>query len=60
MSNLESRRMLSVGQMQNRLGIGRSKAYSLITTRSIPSVRIGGLVKVRKEDLERYIEENRY
>ncbi len=53
-------RLLKILDIQHRLSIGRSKAYELVAKREIPGVRIGTSLRIRKEDLDRYIEENRY
>jgi excisionase family DNA binding protein len=39
------------------LGLGRTYTYQLLATGAIPSVRIGRLRKVRRVDLEKFIEE---
>jgi excisionase family DNA binding protein len=39
------------------LGIGRSKTYELIATGVIPSIRIGGSVRVPAEALRAWVEQ---
>jgi len=39
------------------LQISKAKAYTLLKEGGIPTIRIGGLVRVRREDLEQYIHE---
>jgi excisionase family DNA binding protein len=56
----DDQQLLTVLQLQKRLQIGKSKAYSLLATRSIPSIRIGRCLRIRKSDLDRYISDNRY
>jgi excisionase family DNA binding protein len=51
---------LTVYQVQERLQIGRTTAYSLLYSRCIPSTRIGRSLRVRESDLERFIKANRY
>lgn len=53
-------RLYTVAEVQRLLSIGRSKTYELIATRQIPAVKIGNCLRIRAEDAERFIEENRY
>ena len=52
--------LLTPAQLQAWLGCGRTKLYELLQTGEIPSYRVGRLVRVRKEDVEEYLERNRY
>lgn len=56
----EDQEFLTIADMQRRLKIGKSKAHALVATRSIPSVRIGRIVRIRRVDLERWLEDHRY
>ncbi len=40
--------------------MGKSWVYRRIKSGEIPSVKLGHNIKVRREDLERYLEEQRY
>lgn len=59
-SSLRNEGLHTISEVQSQLSIGRSKAYELVAKREIPAVRIGRSLRIRKEDLDRYIEENRY
>jgi excisionase family DNA binding protein len=48
--------MLSVNELAQALGISRALAYRLVQERRIPSYRIGRCVRVRKQDVARYLE----
>ena len=50
--------LLNGDQVAARLNISRSFAFQLMRRGDIPTVRIGRCVRVRPEDLERYIVEN--
>jgi len=50
--------VLRPAQVGEALGICRSKAYSLIASGEIPSIRIGFSVRVPVDALRRYITEN--
>jgi excisionase family DNA binding protein len=51
---------LTVADLCELLGIGRTLAYELVTEHAIPAVRIGRAIRVRKADVEQWLEENRY
>ncbi len=52
--------LMSPAELQARLGCGRTKVYELLQMGEIPSYRIGRLVRVRKEDVELFLERSRY
>jgi excisionase family DNA binding protein len=54
-----SLKLLSVQEVSELLGIGRSWVYQQIRSGEMPSVHLGGSVKVKREDLEQYIEKHR-
>ena len=54
-----SLQLLSVQEVGELLGMGRSWVYQQIKSGEIPSVQLRGSVKVKREDLEEYINSNR-
>jgi len=52
---LENFCLLRASDVAKILNISRPMAYRLTSTGELPSVRIRGSVRVRKEDLEKYI-----
>ena len=54
-----SNRLLSVQEVAEQLGMGKSWVYNQIRSGELPSVQLGGTVKIKREDLERYIQSNR-
>ena len=48
--------LMSVGELAQFLGLGRTYTYRLLSEGEIPSVRIGRLRKVRRTDAERFVE----
>ncbi len=54
-----SLQLLSVSEVGELLGMGRSWVYNQIRSGKIPSVQLGGSVKVKREDLEEYIQNHR-
>jgi excisionase family DNA binding protein len=51
-----SHRLLSVQEVSEQLGMGRSWVYNQIRSGELPSVQLGGTVKIKREDLEQYIQ----
>lgn len=43
--------LLFVGEAAHWLGIGKSLAYELVRTGALPSVRLGRLLRVKREGL---------
>jgi excisionase family DNA binding protein len=51
---------ISLNQLQKILGIGRTKAYDLVTSGDLPAVRIGRIICVDKRDLTDWLESQKY
>jgi putative molybdopterin biosynthesis protein len=51
--------LLTVEQVQNILQTGRTFTYSLIRSGELPSYRVGRLLRIRRRDVERWLEDNR-
>jgi excisionase family DNA binding protein len=52
--------LLSITGVCQELGMGKSWVYRRIQSGEIPSVKLGRNIKVRREDLEGYLEDQRY
>ena len=52
--------LLSIPQLCQALGMGKSWVYARIKSGEIPSVKLGRNVKVRREDLEAYLQSQTY
>ena len=52
--------MLTIRDVQATLKCGKTTAYSLVSRRLIPATRVGRSLRIRRSDLERFIEDNRY
>ena len=52
-------KLLSIQEVGEVLGMGRSWVYQQIRSGHIPSVQLGGSIKVRREDLQEYIQKHR-
>ena len=61
MSNtIATKEWLTVADLCQLLGISRTLAYQLVTEHTIPAVRIGCAIRVRKADVEKWLEGHRY
>jgi excisionase family DNA binding protein len=48
--------LLSIAQLCQELGMGKSWIYRRLRSGEIPSVRLGRTIKVRREELEEYLQ----
>jgi excisionase family DNA binding protein len=51
---------LSLKDVQQLLGIGRTKAYELVVTGELPAVRIGRCIRVNRGKLDEWLHRQRY
>jgi len=51
--------LLTVDDLARILNCGRTKAYSLVSSRQIRTIRVGRLVRLEREAVEEFIETNR-
>ena len=49
--------LLWAHEVANVLGVGRNRAYMLMSSGEIPSIRIGRSIRVRREALDEWIEQ---
>ncbi len=52
--------LLSIPEVCQALGMGRSWVYRRLKSGEIPSVKLGRNIKVKRQDLEEYLESRRY
>jgi excisionase family DNA binding protein len=52
--------LLSIPQLCQELGMGKSWIYRRLRNGEIPSVRLGRTIKVRRDELEQYLESHHY
>jgi excisionase family DNA binding protein len=60
MNNKAHAEWISISEVQEILGIGRTKAYELVATGEIKAARVGRAVRIKRASLEAYTERNRY
>jgi len=51
---------LSLKDVQQLLGIGKTKTYELVTTGELPAVRIGRCIRVNRRELDEWLHRQRY
>ena len=52
--------LLSIPQLCQELGMGKSWLYRRLRSGEIPSVRLGRSIKVRRDELEEYLQRHHY
>jgi|SRR5829696_3981488 len=52
--------LLSIKEVCEELGMGKSWVYQRLRSQEIPSIRLGGAVKVKRADLDAFIENQPY
>ena len=52
--------LLSIPDLCQQLGMGKSWVYRRLKSGEIPSIKLGHNIKVKREDLEQYLERQRY
>ena|SRR5215204_5098082 len=52
--------LLSIDEVCNALGMGKSWTYRKIKSGEIPSIKLGRSIKVKRQDLDQYLEGMRY
>jgi excisionase family DNA binding protein len=52
--------LLSIPQLCQELGMGKSWLYRRLRSGEIPSVRLGRTIKVRRDELEEYLERHHH
>jgi excisionase family DNA binding protein len=52
--------LLSIAQLCQELGMGKTWVYRRLRSGEIPSVRLGRSIKVRRDELDEYLEKHRY
>jgi excisionase family DNA binding protein len=54
------RKLLKGNEVADYLNVSRSQAYTLMQKGIIPTIRLGKNIRVNMEDLENFIDQNRY
>jgi excisionase family DNA binding protein len=52
--------LLSIPQLHQELGMGKSWIYRRLRSGEIPSIRLGRTIKVRRDELEAYLDRHHF
>jgi excisionase family DNA binding protein len=52
--------LLSIAQLCQEIGMGKSWVYRRLRSGEIPSIKLGRSIKVRRDELEQYLERHHY
>ena len=59
-AGVESKEWFTTDELVRWLGLGRTKTYEMLRTGEIPSYKIGRVRRIRRQDLEVWLESNRF
>ncbi|MCX6153850.1 MAG: helix-turn-helix domain-containing protein [Candidatus Kapabacteria bacterium] len=59
MNDSNSDNLITPAELANTLSVSMTTVYRLIETRKIPFCKIGGSLRFKQDDVEKYIELNR-
>ncbi len=53
---------IQMKDLRNWLGVSRSQSYALLKSNSgpLPAYRIGGSIRIKKQDVEEWLEDHKY
>lgn len=53
---------IQMQDLQDWLGISRSQSYALLKSHSgpLPAYRIGGSIRIKRQDVEKWLEDHKY
>jgi excisionase family DNA binding protein len=54
------REWFSAEELRRWLGLGKTKTQEILQTGQIPSYRIGRVRRIRRADIEHFLEQNRF
>jgi len=58
MASTDERHFLTVLELAAYLRVSRRKAYELVATGEVPSIRVGSALRIPRAELERQLEES--
>ncbi len=56
----EQKEWFTTDELVRWLGLGRTKTYEMLRSGEIPSYKIGRIRRIRRSDVEVWLEQNRY
>jgi excisionase family DNA binding protein len=59
-AGVESKEWFTTDELVRWLGLGRTKTYEMLRSGEIPSYKIGRVRRIRRQDVEVWLEKNRF
>ncbi len=59
-AGVESKEWFTTDELVRWLGLGRTKTYEMLRSGEIPSYKIGRVRRIRRQDVEAWLESNRF
>jgi len=59
-AGVEQKEWFTADELVRWLGLGRTKTYEMLRSGEIPSYKIGRVRRIRRQDLEVWLERNRF
>lgn len=59
-AGVESKERFTTDELVRWLGLGRTKTYEMLRSGEIPSYKIGRVRRIRRQDVEVWLEKNRF
>ena len=59
-AGVESKEWFTTDELVRWLGLGRTKTYEMLRSGEIPSYRIGRIRRIRRQDIEAWLESNKF
>ena len=56
----EQKEWFTTDELVHWLGLGRTKTYEMLRSGEIPSYKIGRLRRIRRQDVEAWLERNKF
>jgi excisionase family DNA binding protein len=59
-ARVEQKEWFTTDELVRWLGLGRTKTYELLRSGEIPSYKIGRIRRIRRQDIEAWLERNKF
>ena len=59
-AGVESKEWFTTDELVRWLGLGRTKTYEMLQSGEIPSYKIGRVRRIRRQDVEAWLESNKF
>ncbi|MDQ5827224.1 MAG: helix-turn-helix domain-containing protein [Chloroflexota bacterium] len=59
-AEVEQKEWFTTDELVRWLGLGRTKTYEMLRSGEIPSYKIGRVRRIRRQDVEAWLESNRF